>query len=537
MHRNSLSAAPSRRSIGHNARAAFVVLVVIAAMLFLTPSRPAAAGTNSQFVVDADTDSVIGSGWMPNSTVTIEIHNLLTGESYTTHQVLGPTSGFGVSVAGHIDLQWGCFIEVSDGANTKQHEVRAIRATTWDDAADTVSGLAWPAATVSTWIPSTGKHLNTTADGEGHWTVDYSGLSNVTVGTVMMLQEFDDDGDSTQTAITLPVADIDGDGFDDDVDNCPHIVNPVQYDGDGDGVGLLCDDVERLWGTNRYATSAAVYHGIYYRHVGAVIIALGTNFPDALVAAAAGASSGVPVLLTDGSALSPETAAELEGSPFVLGGLIVGGEAAITPNVEEQLKAIAPQFTRLAGADRYATSAVVCERAFSTADTVFIALGTNFPDALVASAAAGAIHAPVLLTSRDHVPQPTLDQLTRLNPKTIYIVGGTAAVSRAVENQLEPYASKELIRLAGRDRYATSAAVAEEIFDSATKVYLASGANFPDALVAAAPAGAYQSPVLLVTRDAIPASTREQLDRLKPEQILVVGGPAVVGNGVYAALP
>ncbi len=94
-----------------------------------------------------------------------------------------------------------------------------------------------------------------------------------------------------------------------------------------------------------------------------------------------------------------------------------------------------------------------------------------------------------------------------------------------------------LSRLAGADRYGTAAALSAATFGPGVSVaYVATGANFPDALAAAAAAGFRAGPVLLVSRDAIPAPTASELARLKPERIVVVGGPAVVGDGVAAAL-
>ncbi len=76
--------------------------------------------------------------------------------------------------------------------------------------------------------------------------------------------------------------DSDGDGIDDVDDNCVWAWNTTHC-GDGDGIGAICDDVDRLWGTNRYGTAAAVSRATL-DGAGEVFIALGTNFPDALVA-------------------------------------------------------------------------------------------------------------------------------------------------------------------------------------------------------------------------------------------------------------
>ena len=97
--------------------------------------------------------------------------------------------------------------------------------------------------------------------------------------------------------------------------------------------------------------------------------------------------------------------------------------------------------------------------------TVYIATGENFPDALGAAAAAGAVGAPVLLVAQNSVPAPTLSELNRLQPETIYIVGGTGVVSDAVKTVLEGLAFNPTVeRIAGADRYSTAAALSEASF-------------------------------------------------------------------------
>ncbi len=94
-----------------------------------------------------------------------------------------------------------------------------------------------------------------------------------------------------------------------------------------------------------------------------------------------------------------------------------------------------------------------------------------------------------------------------------------------------------MIRLAGADRYATSALISTRAFPSgAATVYVASGADFPDALSAAALAGAAGGPLLLVTRDSVPASILTELQRLRPDRIVVAGGPGVISDTVLTTL-
>ncbi|MGQ0616869.1 MAG: cell wall-binding repeat-containing protein [Acidimicrobiia bacterium] len=92
-------------------------------------------------------------------------------------------------------------------------------------------------------------------------------------------------------------------------------------------------------------------------------------------------------------------------------------------------------------------------------------------------------------------------------------------------------------RLAGSDRFATAASVSQSMFPPGVAVaYVATGTSFPDAF-SAGPAAAHQGgPVLLVTRESVPASTASELARLRPARIVVVGGTGAVSDDVHRTL-
>ena len=71
------------------------------------------------------------------------------------------------------------------------------------------------------------------------------------------------------------------------------------------------------------------------------------------------------------------------------------------------------------------------------AGVAYVAVGTNFPDALAGAAQAAASGSPILLTPNDALPQSVIDEITRLDPYAIIILGGTAVISQAVEDQLK----------------------------------------------------------------------------------------------------
>jgi len=67
-------------------------------------------------------------------------------------------------------------------------------------------------------------------------------------------------------------------------------------------------------------------------------------------------------------------------------------------------------------------------------------------------------------------------------------------------------------------------------------VIVATGENFPDALGAGPAGGAERAPVLLVTKNSIPAATKAELARLQPNEIHIAGGTAVISASVEQQL-
>lgn len=191
-----------------------------------------------------------------------------------------------------------------------------------------------------------------------------------------------------------------------------------------------------------------------------------------------------------------------------------------------------PAVARLAGDDRFATAAAVSRSAFSTASTVVVATGRDFPDALSGGPAAAALGGPLLLVDRDAVPAATRDELTRLRPDRIVIVGGAQAVSEAVESRLRELASR-VDRVSGTTRHATAAAVARAFFPTgADRAYLATGDAFPDALAVGSFAGRRRAPILLSAPGELSPETAAALDHLAPRQVVLVGGPAALSGDV-----
>ena len=198
-----------------------------------------------------------------------------------------------------------------------------------------------------------------------------------------------------------------------------------------------------------------------------------------------------------------------------------------------------PGTKRLAGADRYATAAAVAQDSFPSGPVpvVHVTTGEVAADALAAGPAADVQGGPILLVRRDEVPAVTRAELVRLQPQRIVVLGGTAAVSDAVQTALQPLTTGAVTRQAGADRYATAALVATTAFPApVARVLLATGTGSADALAAGAAGAHVDAPVLLTTRDRLPAATVAALTQLRPRDITVVGGPAAVSDTLLASL-
>ncbi len=194
---------------------------------------------------------------------------------------------------------------------------------------------------------------------------------------------------------------------------------------------------------------------------------------------------------------------------------------------------------RASGTDRFGTAAAVSSGAYGTAvPVVYLASGADFADALAAGPAAGRQGGPLLLVKRTSLPDTTISELLRLKPERIVVLGGPSVIDDSLVASLQPYATRGVVsRLAGRDRYATAAAVSADAFpDGAAVAYVASGKSYPDGLAGGVAAGRAGGPILLTAPNQLPDATAAELTRLHPAEIVILGGPAVVGVAVADGL-
>ncbi len=310
--------------------------------------------------------------------------------------------------------------------------------------------------------------------------------------------------------------------------------NPNRTPG-GEIVPTTGPTMERLAGTDRYATAAAVSAASFEPGTDVAYVATGGTFPDALAAGAAAASQDGPVLLVARDYLPSATATELARlQPDAI--KVIGGTSMVSARVADALRGYASSglVQRIAGDNRFATAAGVSADSFAPGVPVaYVATGEMFPDALSGVAAAGTNGGPILLVRSAQIPAETAAELNRLRPGRIVVLGATGVVSNAVAVGLARYAtSGNVTRLAGSDRYATAVAVSNGTFGTGSTVFVATGVTFPDALGGGPVAGGLPGPLLLVPGTWLPAGVASELRRLDPDTVVILGGSSAVSGGV-----
>ena len=192
--------------------------------------------------------------------------------------------------------------------------------------------------------------------------------------------------------------------------------------------------VERYAGDDRYDTAARIATAVERMRPPAgatpvrVLLADGTNFPDALAAGTAAASANGVVLLTAGESIPDATRTALEARPDALVHAI-GGPAA---------RAGWPGAFDLIGDTRIETATQVQERFLSAPPVVGVASARNFPDALAGGAALARLGGALLLAEPTSLPDATADRLSSLGDgvAAVKVFGGEVALFSGLESEI-----------------------------------------------------------------------------------------------------
>ncbi|MDO9396450.1 MAG: cell wall-binding repeat-containing protein [Herbiconiux sp.] len=198
--------------------------------------------------------------------------------------------------------------------------------------------------------------------------------------------------------------------------------------------------ITRIGGVDRYAVSRSLITNAKFGAPAStsLFVASGQVFPDALSASPAAALMPAPVLLVNGSAthLAPEDVA-LITARGVNRSFVFGGSDTLSSGIENDLRSTAGSVERIEGVNRYVGSAKVAARFFTTAspsNTVYLATGATYPDALAGGVLAGVKKSPILLVGKSCMTAEVAAEVRRLNPAKLVLLGGPNSLDATLTN-------------------------------------------------------------------------------------------------------
>lgn len=284
--------------------------------------------------------------------------------------------------------------------------------------------------------------------------------------------------------------------------------------------------VERIQGSDRYETATLISSEVYETSE-TVIIANAMEFADALAGVPLAYEKEAPILLAYGSKLRATTRAEIERLGAIEA-IILGGEAAISQSIEQELEALGLSVKRISGDNRFETSALIADELEKTSPSnkAVVVDGMEFADAMSIAPFAAQEGMPIYLTKTHGLSNAEeLDDYSET-----YIVGGETAVSETVESALN-----SVTRLAGLDRYETNLEVLNYFGVEASELFVSTGLNFADALTGSVLAAQNNSAVALVKGD-VHSKLIDQFENSPFTRFTILGGEAAVSNNVVKTL-
>jgi spore germination protein YaaH/putative cell wall-binding protein len=192
---------------------------------------------------------------------------------------------------------------------------------------------------------------------------------------------------------------------------------------------------------------------------------------------------------------------------------------------------------RIAGTSRYDTAIQISKATWSSANSVVLTRGDDFPDALAGAvlAKSSKLNGPLLLTDSKQLLPEVLAEIQRLHAQQVYILGGSGAISAEVQNSLVQN-NLTVHRIEGQNRYETAANIALAAVANSSQAFLASGNSFADALSVSSYAAAQGIPLLLTDLNTLPTATLQALQNLGVHSITLVGGEGVISSSVQDQL-
>lgn len=207
---------------------------------------------------------------------------------------------------------------------------------------------------------------------------------------------------------------------------------------------------------------------------------------------------------------------------------------AMTFSAANNITSSGIQNSRIAGEDRYDTSAAIAKNGWDSSYYAIIACGETFPDALCAAPLAAKYGAPILLTSTNRLEDSTKEQLLSLNVKSVIMIGGEGVLSAGVEQEIKDLGIS-VWRIAGQDRYETSLDVAQ-VLGKSKEAVIATGDDFQDVLSVAPIAAQKGMPIILTPSNELSTDIKDYIDKTV-EKSYVLGDESYISDNVFNQLP
>ncbi|MCP8370788.1 cell wall-binding protein Cwp10 [Clostridioides difficile] len=190
---------------------------------------------------------------------------------------------------------------------------------------------------------------------------------------------------------------------------------------------------------------------------------------------------------------------------------------------------------KLKGADRFETATKISQRGWTKSDTVVIVNGEDksMVDGLTATPLASVKNSPILLSSNEKLPQKTVEELKRLNPSKVIVIGGNNSMPNSVVEAIKAVNSKISVqRIGGDTRYQTSINIAKEIdkTNNVSKLYIGAGNGEADSLSIASLAGKEKTPIVLTQKDGVDNEAVQFIKSNKVSNIYFIGGIEKISN-------
>lgn len=197
------------------------------------------------------------------------------------------------------------------------------------------------------------------------------------------------------------------------------------------------NNIKRLGGSTRFDTNVLINNELNVAKGTPVIIANSHSFPDALSISSVSGINKYPIFLTPVGSINDKVLASIKKiAPSKI--YIVGETGVVNRSVENTLRGITSNITRLGGATRFETSMIVAKHFNLQSDSVVIANGYNFPDALSGAPLAIKHNAQILLVPNNNtLVQAQSDFVKSKKFKNIYTLGDTGVVSDNVVNTIK----------------------------------------------------------------------------------------------------